>query len=111
LDSSFSPALLGLEIASESERVKIESLDASLWEEIDPCAVKLPATFLATESVLQKAPIERVVSGAEALRPGYLPLLAQMEVGRFIIKDGHHRIAMHLLMGSPEMRSLVLKVN
>ncbi len=58
---------------------------------------RLPAgtPLEANEKTLKKEPIDKVVSGAEPFREGYVTKLWRANDGKLHIVDGHHRVAMY----------------
>lgn len=53
----------------------------------------------ANEETLSKESIDRVVTGAEPFRDGYVIKLWRDEDGKLHIVDGHHRVAMYYVLG------------
>jgi hypothetical protein len=82
--------------------------DDALWESAEPRQVSWQDTFIGTEADVGKKHVAKVVTGAEPLREGYPPRLYELDDGRYLIADGHHRLVMHSLMESEEFDVIVL---
>jgi GNAT superfamily N-acetyltransferase len=89
------PAPADLAHLAESTR------DDDVWDAIAVTQVSADATFYGTETDVGTKHIAKVVNGVEPLREGYAPRLYQLDDGAYLIADGHHRLAMHVLMGTP----------
>jgi hypothetical protein len=63
----------------------------------------LPAgvTLQANEETLKRSSIDKVISGAEPIRAGYVVKLWRDRNGDLHIVDGHHRVAMYYVLGKP----------
>lgn len=69
------------------------------WNEL-PIEILPPGTVLhANEEMLKKESIDKVTSGAEPIRVGYVTKLWRDERGDLHIVDGHHRVAMYYVLG------------
>lgn len=62
---------------------------------------KLPkgVKLYATEQMLSSASISKVVNGGEAVRPGYDAYVMLDSAGRYVVIDGHHRVAIYKGLG------------
>jgi len=74
----------------------------------NPTKVSWRDKFIGTEGSVKKKHVAKVVEGREPLREGYPPRLFEMPDGRYLIADGHHRLAMHSLMESEEFDAVVV---
>jgi hypothetical protein len=82
--------------------------DDALWETATPIKVSAQDKFVASEESVKTRPVRDVVLDGEAFRPGYPPRLYQLPDGSYLVADGHHRIVMHKLLGTPSFDAIVL---
>lgn len=84
----------------------------AIWERAKPTKVSWKDEFLGTEGSVKTKHVKKVVMGDEPLREGYPPRLYELPGGagkkRYLIADGHHRLAMHSLMESTAFDAVVL---
>lgn len=84
----------------------------AIWEKAKPTKVSWKDEFLGTEGSVKTKHVKKVVMGDEPLREGYPPRLYELPGGagkkRYLIADGHHRLAMHSLMESTAFDAVVL---
>jgi len=70
------------------------------WDDL-PLVTVDPTKVIGIEKMLKSKSINKVVSGEVPLRSGYDPWMLRMSDGRFVVIDGHHRVAMHTALGKP----------
>lgn len=65
------------------------------WNELPIESLPVGTPLEANEETLTKKSIDKVVSGAEPFREGYVIQLWRDNHGKLHIVDGHHRVAMY----------------
>ena len=84
------------------------SLTEDVWNRIPVTTIKHGTVLQANEQTLKAKSIDKVVSGAEKFREGYIAKLYQTPNGDLHVVDGHHRVAMYHALGK-DMPARVLK--
>jgi hypothetical protein len=85
--------------ASNAEVIaEARTLPDSVWEALPVMMIPHGTTLHANEQTLIRRHIDKVVSGAEPLRPGYVTRLYRTNDELHIV-DGHHRAAMYWALG------------
>lgn len=69
------------------------------WNELPVDSLPHGTTLEANKEWLMKKSIDKVVSGAEPFREGYVSKLWRDENGKLYVADGHHRVAMYHALG------------
>jgi hypothetical protein len=69
------------------------------WNDLPVESLPAGTSLEANEETLTKKSIDKVVSGAEPFREGYVVKLWRDEYGKLHIVDGHHRVAMYHALG------------
>ncbi|MHA3018668.1 hypothetical protein ACXPWS_00175 [Mycobacterium sp. BMJ-28] len=80
---------------------RARSVDESLWDGLPVELLPVGVTLQANEETLKRSSIDRVTSGAEPIREGYVTKLWRDWNGDLHIVDGHHRVAMYYVLGKP----------
>jgi hypothetical protein len=80
--------------------------DDEKWNAVPVTEVPSDAKFYGTETDVSTKSVKKVVLGDEPLREGYAPRLYKTDDG-YVIADGHHRLAMHVLMGTGKFEAHV----
>lgn len=78
---------------------KARAVPDAKWNEIPVTTLPAGTKLQANEKFLKTAPIEKVVSGKEKFREGYVTKLWKADNGDLHIVDGHHRVAMYHALG------------
>ena len=91
----------GMKYAPENEEVvkKARTLSDEQWNTLPVETVKHGTELQANEDLLKTKPIDKVVSGKEPFREGYVTKLFRDGEGKLHVVDGHHRVAMHHALG------------
>jgi hypothetical protein len=91
----------GMHYSPANEKVveRARSLPDEDWDTLPIQQLPNGTPLEANEEMLKKEPIEKVVSGAEPFREGYVTKLWRAEDGKLHIADGHHRVAMYSVLG------------
>lgn len=84
---------------------RMEDLGDEFWNDVQPSTVNLEelsqqGRLVVTEDHVWSKPISKVVWGDEKLRGGYFILLYENKDNNYVVVDGHHRVAMHTLLGT-----------
>jgi ParB-like chromosome segregation protein Spo0J len=69
------------------------------WNELPIENLPIGTLLEANEETLNKKSIDKVVSGAEPFREGYVTKLWRDKHGKLHVVDGHHRVAMYNALG------------
>jgi hypothetical protein len=69
------------------------------WNELPIESLPAGTPLEANEDTLTKKSIDKVVSGAEPFREGYVIKLWRDKHGKLHVVDGHHRVAMYNALG------------
>lgn len=73
----------------------------ALWAKATTMQVSATSdTFIGIEDAVKTRHVAKVVTGQEALREGYNPRVYKLSSGKYLIADGHTRLAMHKMLGS-----------
>jgi hypothetical protein len=91
----------GMDYSPANARVvaKARTVPDEKWNQLPVTTIPSGTTLKANEETLKIAPIEKVVSGKEPFREGYVAKLWQDKNGDLHIADGHHRVAMYHALG------------
>jgi hypothetical protein len=81
---------------------RARSLAEAQWNKLPVELLPVGVTLHANEETLKRSSIDRVTSGAEPIRDGYVTKLWRDGSGDLHIVDGHHRVAMHYVLGKPQ---------
>jgi hypothetical protein len=92
---------------SEAEVERARAVPQEDWDKLPiqmlPNAARFPTLpetpIIANEPVLKKKSIDKVVSGEEPFREGYVVKLWRDDDGNLHVVDGHHRVAMYHALG------------
>lgn len=87
----------GMKYAPGNEKVvePARQVPDEAWNELPVVKIPPKVTLAANEETLKTKPIEKVTSGAEPFRPGYITKLWKDDRGTLHVVDGHHRVAMY----------------
>lgn len=69
------------------------------WDKTEVVTLPRGAVLVATERSVKTKYIKRVMDG-EPLREGYEPQLVKIGPNKYMVYDGHHRMAMHSALGN-----------
>ena len=69
------------------------------WDDVPVTTLPKGAKLVASEKSVKTKYIKRVLDG-EPLREGYEPQLVRIGPNKFMVYDGHHRMAMHAALGN-----------
>ena len=91
----------GMDYSPKNAKVvaKARTVPDEKWEQLPVTTIPKGTVLKANEETLKIAPIEKVVSGKEPFREGYVAKLWQDKNGDLHIADGHHRVAMYHALG------------
>jgi hypothetical protein len=91
----------GMKYSAANERVvrRARSVPDEAWNELPVKSLPHGTQLQANEKTLKLKPINKVVSGREPFREGYVTKLWQDGRGRLHVADGHHRVAMYHALG------------
>ena len=80
---------------------RARSVPEAKWNALPVEALPAGTPLQANEETLTKKSIDKVVSGAEPFREGYVIKLWRDNNGALHVVDGHHRVAMYHALGKP----------
>lgn len=99
------PASMNItDITKDSMRAVVErarSVPDERWNELPIEYLLVGAPLEANEETLKQKSIDKVTSGAEPFREGYVVKLWRDRKGKLHIVDGHHRVAMYHVLIKP----------
>jgi len=78
---------------------RARSVPDEKWNELPIESLPIGTPLEANEETLTKKSIDKVVSGAEPFREGYVTKLWRDKHGKLHVVDGHHRVAMYNALG------------
>lgn len=78
---------------------RARSVSEEKWNELAIDSLRVGTLLQANEEMLKKKSIDKVTSGAEPFREGYVTKLWRDENGELHIVDGQHRVAMYYSLG------------
>jgi hypothetical protein len=80
---------------------RARSVPDAKWNSLPVETLPAGTPLQANEETLTKKSIDKVVSGAEPFRAGYVIKLWRDNNGALHVVDGHHRVAMYHALGKP----------
>lgn len=93
----------GMDWVPDSPNAKIVSdareLPADKWDQLPVQTLPHGTPIKANEGTLKKSSLDKVISGAEPFREGYVTKLWREPNGDLHVVDGHHRVAMYHALG------------
>jgi hypothetical protein len=91
----------GMKFKAENEKVvaKARTLSDAKWNTLPVETLPFGSELQANEELLKTKPIDKVVSGKDSFREGYVTKLFRDGDGKLHIVDGHHRVAMYHALG------------
>jgi len=84
---------------NEKVVARARSVPDEKWNELPVESLSAGTPLEANEKTLKQKSIDKVVSGAEPFRAGYVTKLWRDKNGRVHVVDGHHRVAMYHVLG------------
>ena len=99
----FSSKYGGMQYAPGNEKVvkAARELPDESWNSLPVVQIPTSTKLAANEETLKIAPIEKVTSGREPFREGYITKLYRDSKGQLHVVDGHHRVAMYHALDKP----------
>ena len=91
----------GMKYSGANERVvrRARSVPDEQWDKLPVSKLPSGTPLQANEKILKTKPINKVVSGKEPFREGYVTKLWKDGRDRLHVVDGHHRVAMYHALG------------
>ena len=91
----------GMKYSGANERIvrRARTVPDEQWDTLPVQQLPHGTQLQANEKILKTKPIQKVVSGREPFREGYVTKLWQDNRGRLHVADGHHRVAMYHALG------------
>jgi hypothetical protein len=93
----------GMTYERRNEKVvaRARSVPETKWNALPVETLPAGTPLQANEETLTKRSIDKVVSGVEPFREGYVIELWRDDDGSLHVVDGHHRVAMYHALGKP----------
>lgn len=91
----------GMTYRPEGEKIveRARDMPEKAWEKLPVETLPAKTPLIANEEMLRSKPINKVVSGEQPFREGYVTKLWREPNGDLHVVDGHHRVAMYNALG------------